>query len=294
MENPLIDLGKLSEPLSKLVDVVGKGIGTLYGPWGTVRQAKADAKAKIIIAKSENEVADLKYRAKCRVEYQEAVRQYNIEQITVHAANALPEKVSDEAVDKDWIFQFFESAQNVCDEDMQILWGRILAGETKQPGSYSKRTIQFLKSLEKLEAEMFTKYCAFLFSFEDGWPFIILTDGARKLIIEKCDGIDPTAHFINIGLLSGDFTLLPPSKIIGEKIFYFNQEYIFTGSPQKTKLELGTQYHNLTLVGRQLSQIAGQEPCDGLIKAISDDIEKGDNLKLIEAQNSYRDRDTSH
>jgi len=267
MKISLIDLGKLSEPLSKLIDVVGIGIGTLYSPLGTVKQAKADAKAKIIIAKSENEVADLNYRAKCRIEYQESVRQYNIEQIAVHAANALPEKVSDEAVDKDWIFQFFESAQNVCNEDMHILWGRILAGETNKPGSYSKRTIQFLRSLEKWEAEMFTKYCAFLFSFEDRWPFIIVTKGVMKLISEKCDGNEPTSHFIAIGLLSGDITLLSPSKMIGKKIFYFDQEYVFAGSPKKIK-PVGPQCHNLTLIGRQLSQIAGQDSCDGLIQTI--------------------------
>ena len=285
MENSLINLGKLSKPLSKLVDVVGVGIGTLYGPFGTVIQAKADAKAKIIIAKSDNEVADLNYRAKCRIEYQESVRQYNIEQIAVHAANALPEKVSDEAVNKDWIFHFFQSAQNVCDEDMHILWGRILAGETKKPGSYHKRTIQFLRSLEKWEAEMFTKYCAFLLSFEDRWPFIIATEGVKKLISEKCDGVEPTSHFISIGLLTGDIALLPPSQLIGKKIFYFDQEYVLTGSPKKGKIEIGPKLHLLTLIGRQLSQIAGQDSCDDLIQVILDDIEKRDKIKLIKVQN---------
>jgi hypothetical protein len=286
MENPLIDLGKLSEPLTKLVDVVGKGIGTIYAPWGTVRQANADAKARIITAKSETEVVGLSYRAKCRIEYQEAVRQYNIEQITIHAANALPEKVSNKAVDKDWIFQFFESAQNVCDEDMQILWGKILAGETNQPGSYSKRTIQFLKSLEKIEAEMFTKYCAFLFSFENGWPFVLFTDGARKLIIEKCDGNDPTLHFVNIGLLSGEFNHLPPSQLIGKKISYFNHKYLFAGSLKTSAIELGPQIYYVTTIGHQLSKIAGQKPCGGLVEAIASDLEKSENIKLKEVQNS--------
>ena len=48
MSNPLVDLKGLSEPLTKLVEVVSQGIGTLYSPFGTVRQAKADAKSKII------------------------------------------------------------------------------------------------------------------------------------------------------------------------------------------------------------------------------------------------------
>ena len=41
---------------------------------------------------------------------------------------------------------------------MQTIWGRILAGETKQPKSYSLRTLEFLKNLSKTEAEVFTKF----------------------------------------------------------------------------------------------------------------------------------------
>jgi Protein of unknown function (DUF2806) len=283
MENKLIDLGKLSEPLSKLIEVIGAGIGTLYGPFGTIRQAKADAGAKIIMATAEKEIADLNCRAKSRLEYQEAVRQYNIEKIAVHAANSLPEVVSDKTVDRDWVFQFIECAQNVCDEDMQILWGKILAGETSEPGSYSKRTLHFLKSLEKWEAELFTKYCAFSFEREDGWPIVFCSKGARRLIIEKC-GVDPSSHFENIGILSGDFVTLVPSKIVGKKIFYFDQEYIFVGKPNKHILEIGVPYHRFSLIGRQIFKIAGPESCSGLIQAVSDDIGKSDNLKLISAQ----------
>ena len=50
MENPIVNLEKLSEPLTKLVEVISKGVGTLYAPFGTIRQAKADAEATIIVA----------------------------------------------------------------------------------------------------------------------------------------------------------------------------------------------------------------------------------------------------
>ena len=41
---------------------------------------------------------------------------------------------------------------------MQLLWGRILAGEIKQPKSYSLRTIETLKNISKQEAELFVRF----------------------------------------------------------------------------------------------------------------------------------------
>jgi hypothetical protein len=39
--------------------------------------------------------------------------------------------VSDTPVDEDWIVRFFNVVEDISDEMMQQLWGRILAGEVK-------------------------------------------------------------------------------------------------------------------------------------------------------------------
>ena len=144
MVNSIIDLKNLSEPLTKLVEVVAKGIGTLYAPFGTIRQSKADAAAKIILANADAEVLSIQQRAQNRIMHREQMRQENIERIALGAAKELPTTVSSEEIDTDWITQFFDHAQDVSDLDMQKLWSRILAGEVSKPGSYSKRTLQFL------------------------------------------------------------------------------------------------------------------------------------------------------
>ena len=53
----LIDLGKLSKPISKLIEAVSQGIGTLYEPTKIRRKAKAQADAALIKAE-----ADIKKR----------------------------------------------------------------------------------------------------------------------------------------------------------------------------------------------------------------------------------------
>ncbi|PHX06126.1 hypothetical protein VSPL_25870 [Vibrio splendidus] len=61
--------------------------------------------------------------------------------------------VSEENVEDDWLFNWQEYAGRVSSEDLQQLWGKILAGEIRKPGSYSYRTLDFLKTLSKSDAE---------------------------------------------------------------------------------------------------------------------------------------------
>ena len=74
-------------------------------------------------------------------------------------------EIADESPDDDWINRFFSSAQEVSSDDMQTLWGRILAGEVKQPGSYSLRTLDFLRNLTASEAKAFEELGRYALNF---------------------------------------------------------------------------------------------------------------------------------
>lgn len=62
-------------------------------------------------------------------------------------------QASDEAVDSDWLLRWRNSAGSVSSENLQSLWGQVLAGEVKTPGSFALRTIAFLKNLSAREAK---------------------------------------------------------------------------------------------------------------------------------------------
>ncbi len=182
------DLAGLSQPLTKLVEVVSAGIGNLFKP--TLMKRLADAKgyeirqiasavndAQNLLGKAEYKTADLtitpldagpighealtlEARTNARVTYQEKKKQENIEQISQYAAQQLQDvdRVSNEKLDDDWVSHFFEVAPTISSVEMQKLWGKILAGEISKPGSYSLRTLAFLRTLSKKEAEIFTKF----------------------------------------------------------------------------------------------------------------------------------------
>jgi len=72
--------------------------------------------------------------------------------------------VAQEPVKEDWAAQFFEHCQDVSDEQMQVVWSKILAGEVAQPCSFSMRTLHAVKMLRSGDANTFTAYCRFLWS----------------------------------------------------------------------------------------------------------------------------------
>ncbi|HEE0053082.1 TPA: DUF2806 domain-containing protein [Citrobacter freundii] len=65
-------------------------------------------------------------------------------------------------IEDDWLMRWRESAATSSSEKLQDLWGRILAGELKSPGSYSLRTVEFLKNLTQKEAEKIQKLFSFI------------------------------------------------------------------------------------------------------------------------------------
>ena len=41
--------------------------------------------------------------------------------------------------------RFFDAVGNVSNEELQKLWGKVLAGEMQQPGSCSLRTMEVIR-----------------------------------------------------------------------------------------------------------------------------------------------------
>lgn len=276
MTQSLVDIGKISAPLTKFIEVIGHGVGALHKPYGIVSEAKAEAKAMVIKANAQSQVSDIEYRTYERLNFQEIKRQRNIEKITDTAVLQLPETVSEEKLSDDWIAQFFDYAKDVNDDDVQILWAKILAGEVAQPNSYSTRLLHFLKSMDKWEAEKFTQFCSFILNDKKGWGFILSDKNTLKEMRNLLGEGDYFQHFITIGLLGSEAYWIDASKATGRNADYFETSYQFQGPPAPQSkigiagLEPCLTYNNLTSIGQQLLQISGRQRIDGYIERTSD------------------------
>lgn len=92
-------------------------------------------------------------------------REANVTRALLQAEEALesdPQAPPDAKVNDDWLYRWRDSASQVSTEELQNLWGRLLAGEVKAPGTYSLRTLEFLRNLSQPEAEAVSKLSQFV------------------------------------------------------------------------------------------------------------------------------------
>jgi Protein of unknown function (DUF2806) len=273
----------LSQPLTKLIDVVAQAVGKHTSSY--YRRKTVDDKAYelkrlatefvdiqkllpsaefsggqlTLPSKSEDDLS-LKQRFEGRFDYQEARKQLNVESVT---SNAMEELLSDPElekntnpvpVDPDWIDTFFQTVETVSDEQMQQLWGKVLAGEVKSPGSYSLRTLDTLRNITKNEAEIFRIIGGISITYEEKCftPKFEYSFFKNKLRIEMQDIIT----LRDIGLVSSGKSLEKFSNRSADDrdIFYYANHIVMVTYTQKQKL-LNLPVHYLSTVGAEMAKL---------------------------------------
>lgn len=183
----------LVSPAEKLIEAVSGAIGKVYEPKHIRNMADAKAYELQVISDTVRNNSDVPIvygstgvsidtsdfeqivkRASIRLTHQEITKQQNIEAVVDNAYEELEnvENVSSKPVKPDWMFRFFNSVENISDKDMQTIWGHILAGEIKQPDTYSFRTLEKLKNMTQKEAKDFQMVSS-----------LALQTGGRKFIL---------------------------------------------------------------------------------------------------------------
>lgn len=273
MNDPVEIIKAMVQPTSKLIDAVSGAIGKIYEP--THVRKMADAKAyeiktigqalqnntNIPIEYTEGNVSantkdfdDLVKRAQSRLGYQEICKQQNIESVTQKAYLLLSDEkeCSEEPVDKDWMIRFFNSVEDISDEDMQNLWAKILAGEVKQPKSFSLRTLETLRNLTQKEAKTFQKVAEFVFlNAQDK----CITSNEELLLKYGIDFKD-IQLLDECGLVSKQTFLQYRSKFGEKTIIFWNKKLIITAQSLSDKeVESSISISLLTRAGAELYNI---------------------------------------
>lgn len=273
MAGDLANLGALTKPADTLVKKVSNAVGGFFAPYQTERIAKADARAALIKAQSEVAITDLRRRAVHRWIEEEAMQQKNMEDITGRALPQLKESANPDSIDDDWLVNFFDKSRIVSDDEMQGLWSRILAGEANSPGSYSRRTVNFISDLDKSEADLFTRLCGFCCVI--GRQYVPLVFNTEADIYNR-QGINfgSVSDLQSIGLaqfnhLSG-FAMAPPSK--RASLAYFGRRLAFEIPKDAKDFPIGTVL--LTRIGQQLAPICGMKCVEGFWQYIEEQFRK--------------------
>ena len=276
-ETSAVKLGNVLKPAETLFKKISKGVGGLAAPWQIKRVAEAKIEAAHsaaeiarIEAHSEIEVIDLRQRAAQRRIEEDTRHQKNMEDITAKAIPHLNEEAKPDAMEDDWVANFFDKCRLVSDSEMQSLWARVLAGEANAPSTYSKRTVNLLSDFDKSDAELFTKLCGFGWQIVGNFVPLVFNE---ELEIYNRHGLDFDAliHLENIGLVQfigiADMELpnLPKRLVV-----YYYGKPLSLKMPRATNNVLDIGKTPLTKIGQELAPICGSEPVDGFYEYVKD------------------------
>lgn len=289
-DNSLIKIdGNLTEPFTRLVEKCCEGIGVLYEPrrLKKLAQAKAEIKAEAkmeakaeakmeakmeankIFAESDIEISETQRRGINRLIQEEGKKQDNIENLLLEASSHLKEDSKPEEIKNDWIANTIEKAKNVSDEEMRNLWAKLLAGEANKPGTFSKRTVNFVGGLDKSEADLFTNFCSFTIC--SGVIIPVIYDYNNNLLNSNGINFLALSHLDSIGLIN--FTDLTQFLNAGQdkSIFarYFDKPIIFNFNQDKgNNFIFG--HAKFTKIGQELAPIANGKPIEGYLEYLID------------------------
>ncbi|MCY3899274.1 MAG: DUF2806 domain-containing protein [Caldilineaceae bacterium] len=325
--------------LEKLLDYAASGIGSVAGSMLAPWRAGRDARAKLVAAQGEVEaqkilaegravtmqiiaaaqadarsalvspnavlqgeitVSDLVHQ---RIQFQEEKRQANIGSVVRNAAAELGDgEVQEHEVDHDWTARFFNDVQDVSSEEMQKLWGKVLAGEVERPGSTSIKTLAILKNLDKSVATLFGKICSICVSIRpDGNSFMdarvpsLGGNAATNALKDYNLGFGNLNVLNEHGLVISDYNSWYDIRAAigiaagGTRPSFVRIPLYFQGKywvlVPTTQRDLGKEFRlsgvALTKSGQELSRIVALEPADQYAQALQDYFEK-DSLRMTE------------
>lgn len=266
-------------PTTKLIDTVSSGLGKAFEPRyikkmaearayeiNTIGEALRNNSDVIVVYENGNVIAntpefeDFVKRTEHRLAHQELQKQYNIESVIGNAYIELETKetVSEEPVDKDWLNSFFDSVANISNNQMQIIWGKLLAGEIEKPGKFSIRTLDTLKKLTQKEAELFSSLFPYILKCwgdpeKTFYDYFIPYDAVSKINIpySKIILLTEANLMSSNNLVSVGFPIAPMNK---ENVVCLNSEIKFTNLGDK-EINIAARSYLLTEVGKSLYDV---------------------------------------
>lgn len=273
------DLAGLSEPLTKLIDVIASGCKWIAEPYQIRRIADANAYASSVQSKEDFKqgLRDslLEYTKRSMLSIREGKQIDNLLNILNFAGQELRaiDKINDTPVSSEWSSRFFDYAQNIYEEEAQTIWAKILAQETATPGRFFKRTLDILHNIEPFEAKWFAELCQFV--LDDTFVH-------KDIIHSKFFEYNKLQSMIDCGLLNAQECIISFDNTVDS--INFKSYYLKKGISQLQPSNISMSGFTLTDAGCQLYKITQVSSNLEFVKKIQEQIKNnyGLNFEIME------------
>lgn len=290
MSVPVEIVKALVSPIEKLVVAVQSAIGKIYEPHYIKKIAQAKAYEIELLGNAVRNNSDLAITVngeKLKIKNKElknliySTQQQDLKQLLKQYFNkaAIADLAYDILTESDdlsqvskefkteWFEQFFDYAKNISDENVQLLWARILAGEINKAGTFSIRTLRLLSDMSKEEALIFDRISKYAIPFGNkfsiphffGPQYGIPIHDEDLLIMEECGLVHSLTNLdMSCTPLNEEFLLANNNEVA---VFLKAKKYI------AKDMKLTVHGFNYTCSGNELIHIIDNyASTEGLLK----------------------------
>jgi hypothetical protein len=223
-----------------------------------------------------------------RVSLADAIRrEVNVAKAVTYAEQHLKDDAQqppENKIEDDWLFRWRDYAGEVSSEQLQILWGKLLAGELKSPGSYSLRALEFLRNLSPSEAKEIALLSRFV--LQD-----IVVRSQRQILEEEGISFGFLLRMQELGVVSGVEAIGLSVQYKSNETTRFIQVFcshgrVLLATHEDPNKILSLESYNLTDVGRQILRLGIFAPHEKYLRKVGEQLKsQGFSVNL----GSYRD-----
>jgi hypothetical protein len=209
------------------------------------------------------EVADRNARA------ESIRREISISKAVIHAEEELAQDTQEPPTSKvpdDWLLRWRDCAAGVSSDELQSLWGKVLAGEIKNPGRYSLRTLEFLRNLSQEEAKAIEKVSPFVVND-------VIFRGDNALLESEGVTFSLLLSLQELGIVSGvealGLEVIWPSLSqdrFQQALVSYGRILVVTHTEAAHTLKI--QIYQLTALGRQVLRLGTFQANDTYLRAL--------------------------
>ena len=213
------------------------------------------------------------------------------------AANQNADSSKEKPISDDFLNSFEEEAKHKSSEEMQLLFGRILAGEIRKPGTFSIRTLKTLGEIEQEAAVLFRRLCSLcIATFDSDGEVVdarVCSLGKRKITTAL---MQYGLRFYDLSVLNEYGLIMPEYNthapyILKERPLPFRHQrrrWVLLPSNEQEKLKdfmvTGVAFSR---VGRELLSIVDQDSMEDY----TEDLKKffaSQNLRMVEVSKTTK------
>lgn len=151
------DIEKIADISEKAIDRVGSVFDWIYRP-------KEEARVHLVELIKEDQKLMSQEKVALLYNSRKLAREYaNSNTIYEQAKNLFNSTADEKEMDDDWLHFFFDKAEKVSSESMQLLWSKMLAGEFNKPESISRKLLHIISIMDVHSAKSFQTFCLYIF-----------------------------------------------------------------------------------------------------------------------------------